>query len=220
MVFNKLPHVIFLTCVLIIITIGYFYFFEISPTFVQAPNIENPAVINTNLATNFIIVNNTNITQNYLIYFLNKMQVYKLHNNFLTAEKPVIEIYLSDINQAFYFDVINNKVSELASTSKEDPDIKITSTKEEIIFLVENCNTDCIIDAISQGKINFDVVKDEKTLALKGYKTIYDLIESQQNEVTSKVIYKLNPLGFTNGIRVSLLMFTTIIISLILEKEL
>jgi hypothetical protein len=208
MLLKKLPHIIFLLSIALTMGIGYVYFFQISPTFVQRPEIENPLSFN------------GEITFEHITYLLTELEAYKLHNIPFTDEEPIIQVFIYDTNQNFLVKVVNNEFRQ--TTDFETPDIKIIALKSTLQGFFEGKNEeDIIVEALSKGEIKLELIKDEKTLALKGYKILYDKITSK-NEITGGVtikLSKLNPLGFTRSINLALLVLSSIMIGLILEKE-
>ncbi len=209
MLLKKLPHIIFLLLISLAFGIGYVYFFQISPTFVQKPNIERPLSFN------------GEITFEHIKYLLTELEAYKLHNIPFTGEEPIIQVFIQDTNQNFLIKVTNNDFRQ--ASEFDTPDLKIIALKSTLQGFLEGKNEeDIIMDALSKGEVKLELVKDEKILALKGYKIIYDKLTSQ-NEITGGVtikLSKLNPLGVTRSINLALLVLSSIMIGLILEKEL
>ncbi len=202
---KKLPHFIFLIAVLCIFAIGYFYFFQLSPTFVEKPYLEKP----------LFFEEKEEITPEHLIFLLNEIDAFKLHEIPFTGEKPVIEVVIE--NEKRFFTVDNHQVID---STQNSADIKIVTAKKTIIsiFNLEN-SQDAIISALKEGNINIELLEDEKTLALKGYKVIYDILSLNTNEITGQAIYKLNPVRISRSINLSVLIFFSLILGLILEKE-
>ena len=98
-----------------------------------------------------------------------------------------------------------------------EPDIKIKGGEQEILQLLLSTDMeDEVIDMYLQGKITMEILADETTLALKGYKTLYDKF-SNSNKITGEVV-KLNPSQFQNSINLFFLLFISLILGLIIEK--
>jgi len=208
MVKKKQPHMLFLLALTLIFLLGYFYYFNISPTFVEKPYIEKPTLTS---------VGEDTITSQHIEYLLNELEAYKLHNTPFTQDKPVIEVYIEDTEQDFFVTVEENKV--LISEEELKPDIIITSRKEEIINLFNSNSFDLISDAFLNGDIKIELQNDEKILALKGYKTLYDRISAQNNKLTGNVVVRLNPTGITRGLELLVLVLSSFMTGLVLEKE-
>jgi hypothetical protein len=206
---KKMPHIIFLVLVLAIILVGYIYFFQLSPTFVQKPVLEKPDTLSGEQATG------GQITAEEIKFILNELDAYKLHSNPITGEKPIIEIKVD--GRRFFFVVANNKIEE---TEQAEPDITLSCGSDTVKNIISREDVSSgILDLFSGGDIVIEINKDEKNLALKGYKVIYDKIYPQTNEITGEVIMRLNPLHFLRGINLSVLVFISLIIGLIIEKE-
>ncbi len=190
---EKYAQVVFIIIILGVLFIGYFYFFQISPSFVDKPILEKPIIEEQELKTE------------HIIYLLNELNAYKLHNDPFTKEPPVIKIIVS--NENYFFTVEDNEIKE--SLEDNNPDIVLTTTKEKIFELMESSE-----NALTED-MEIEILSDEKTLALKGYKIIYD--EFSKNQITGEVI-NLKPEGYLRGINLSFLFFVSAIIGLIIEK--
>lgn len=206
MVFKEFPHILFILSVLIILGLGYFYFFMISPAFVVAPHIEKPSG-----------VISEEVTSDELIYLLNEIGAYKLHNNPLGGEYPVIEVLVEDSVQDFYFQVTDNEIIEIPESHA--PDIKLALDRKIISDIIDSPDSlQQILKHFSSGKITITPLQDEKVLALKGYKCIYDQFSSVAG-ITGNIILKLKAKTMTGGINMGILLLTSLIIGLIIEKE-
>ena len=99
-----------------------------------------------------------------------------------------------------------------------EPDLKIYLDEKDLFELLQEDNfEETILEKYNNDEIDIKIIADEATLALKGYKSIYDKIASSSNELTGNIV-KLNPEEFTNGLNISVLFFMAIIMSLILKK--
>jgi hypothetical protein len=193
----------FLMFIFLLLAAGYFYFFQLSPIFVNKPLIEKPTT-----------VENKEIDFTHISYILNELDAYKLHKEAFTGELAVIEVFIEDTGQHFFVQVNDGKLIEI-ETGK--PDLML-STKKETIFWVFGGNIEkSVFSAVSDGSIKLDIVSDEKTLALKGYKAMYDRIS--KNTITGNLIGGLYPTGFIRGIELVLFLLFSLTIFMILEKE-
>ena len=91
---GKLAPVVFILALFLILGIGYMYFFQISPTFVNKPQLEMP--------------NQDFLTENHVEFLLNELGAYKLHKDPFTGEPPYMEVVADDVS--YYNTVENNKV--------------------------------------------------------------------------------------------------------------
>jgi len=194
---GKLAPVVFILALFLILSIGYVYFFQISPTFVNKPELEKPS--------------QEFLTENHVEFLLNELGAYKLHKDPFTGEPPYIEVVVDEVS--YYITVENNEIKIIEHC---DPDLRIYSNPEVLLQMFQSKNIEEEITKLFlEGKISIEILADEKTLALKGYKTIYDAISD--NELTGNVVL-LNPIEITKGMNLSFLFLVSFIIGLIIEK--
>lgn len=203
MVRISLSRIVFFFFLILVFGVGYFYFFQISPVFVSKPVIEKPSVIESQ-----------EIDFSHVSFLLNELDAYRLHKDAFTGDFPIIEVYIEDTNQDFFVQVNEGKLIEIESGK---PDLTL-STKKEILFrILEGDIETNVFNAISTGAIGIEIVSDEKTLALKGYKAIYDKIS--KNTITGNLIGGLYPAGFIRGIEIMLFLLFSLTVFMILERE-
>jgi len=202
----KLGRVIFILSLVCILSVGYFYFFHISPIFVQKPVLEKPGV-----------VQDTNVGSAQVVYILNELDAYKLHEDPVSKEKPLIEVVILDLSKTFFITVKDNNIKETTETS--NPDIRIKGNLVDInnLLLQEDFET-AIVDSFMDGNLQIEILADEKTLALKGYKSIYDKLSPNLNQITGEVVQNLNPVEYTKASQLIFLLMASIIIGLVIEK--
>ena len=212
---KKMPHILFLFLIFGILLIGYLYFFQLSPTFVNKPVLEKP------LITDTTTTEEKEITGNQIVFLLNELDAYKLHSNLLTGEKPLIKIKVDE--KEYFFSVTNNQIHETEGQEPEEPkepDLVLMCSSQAVEEMIGSEDiSSAVMEAFSSGRITIEVNKDEKSLALMGYKAIYDKIYPQTGEITGNVIVKMNPTIFSRGINLALLVMVSLIIGLIIEKE-
>ncbi|MBI4018920.1 MAG: hypothetical protein HY364_01555 [Candidatus Aenigmarchaeota archaeon] len=141
--------------------IGYIYFGVISPSS-EKPSIEKP-----------ILLEGQDISEEHVSWLANELGAYKIHNS-LSGEAAEIEIFV----EGTAFTVTNSGNSPSATKGNAaNPDIRITADKASFAELInsENINSK-IAQLYASGKIGVEILKDEATLALKGYKAVYDQI--------------------------------------------
>jgi hypothetical protein len=202
---GKIALVLFFIALIGVGGIGYFYFFQISPTFVEKPHLDRPSLDP--------LINDMN--ESHIKYLLNELDAYKLHDDPLTGEPPIIKIELTDIDEEFTYTVEDNNL-ELSESL--EPDLILKGNSNDVISVLTSSDLEkSIIDAVNSGDIKIKLVADEKTLALKGYKSIYDKISS--NEITGAVVTKLGMSNVNNGLSISLLFFISLILGLIIERD-
>jgi hypothetical protein len=148
---GKIIFIIFLCLIALSIIIGgllYFYLF-IAPNLIPKPVIEKPPLLlnhknlienNSNLNTN-ISANVTNLGPEHIIFLLNEIGVYKLHNS-PSGETPIIKFTLSDTEENYYFSVIDNRIIQI---NEDTPDAVITTNTNKVILVF---NSDSIQEEI------------------------------------------------------------------------
>jgi hypothetical protein len=201
---GKLSHIFFFLFILLMLGVGYFYFFQISPTFVNKPQMEKPLDLENNDSTNF----------RQISYMLNELGAYKLHEDLLTGEMPVIEVDVEDTGQVFFAQIEKGEIKE---TRTKKPDIRISAKKETFSGIFMGTIDRSVVSAVSDGSMIIDILSDERSLALKGYKSIYDSLS--QNAMTGNFVGKLNPIGFVRGIEIFLFLLFALTVGMIIEKE-
>ena len=157
---SKKKLIIIVAVLAVIASASYLYFFIISPTFVAKPFLEKPT-----------LAENEEIGEDHINWVVNELGGYKLHPSPLGGD-PVIELVIEG-NTFTVTTSGNNVLSSLGTPS--DPDIRITANREafERILSADDAQEE-IIDLFMEGAVGFEMIKDEATLALKGYKGIYD----------------------------------------------
>ncbi|MBD3204070.1 hypothetical protein GF327_07265 [Candidatus Woesearchaeota archaeon] len=179
----------------------YIYFTVISPSFlVKKPVIEKPALTQ-------------EINEQTIVYIANEIGSYKLHKDPISGEIPEIEFFIEDTKETYSILIIDNK-PQVEKKEAIQPDIRMIG-KEHIILQIlnsENVEKEIVTNA-NEGKIRVEVLNDQKILALKGYKSIYDQLSKGNNSVTGQGISKINPMEITGISR----MFFLLVLFLILE---
>lgn len=107
----------------------------------------------------------------YIDYMLAFLGVGSLHKSML-GESPWIEIILD--GESWNSEIVKGS-SKTSKGSIENEDIRIISTKEDIvrIMLAEN-KEDEIANAANEGRLGMEIVAGETELFAKGYLNIYE----------------------------------------------
>jgi len=158
--------IISVSVAILFVLIGlYAYFFIISPAFVSKPNMEKPEMNMSNDSLQQGVVKSE-----HLIFLLNEMGAYKLHNS-ITGGKPLISFSLN--NQQYYFTIKNNNI--IPAVDLSNPDIKIETDSNTVIQIYNSTNIEeTVLTNYNNGNIKVQLLTDIATLALKGYKSLYD----------------------------------------------
>jgi len=171
---------IFFIVLLVFILLGaaYSYFFIISPVFVPKPElikpeIEIPKAKSEILSPPNILEKTELFKSEHIKFLLNELGIYKLHNS-PTGDPPRINFVISDIKKVYAIEVNNGEIN-VTEGAVSSPDIEIESNQNSLISIYEaNETKKVVLDYYNKGLIKIDVVADVATLALKGYKSLYD----------------------------------------------
>ena len=113
---------------------------------------------------------NKSIVQESLIKYASViLELYNLHNIPFTSITPKIQV---NIDQDVYsVEIITGNI--LVKTGQmQNPDIKITTTRDEILKMVND--NSYIKESISSGKTNIEMVANKLILFSKGYSALYN----------------------------------------------
>jgi uncharacterized protein YneF (UPF0154 family) len=167
-----------LVIIAVALVVGVFggaYYFIIAPNMVSKPLIENPGFGDD--ALELIQAGNNVVTAEHLNYLANEISAYKLHTELGSDSYPIIEFVLTDTDDVFYAYVKDN-VPETKKGNAKNEDIVLKAGQEIVYNILES---DDIIGAVreynSAGEIQIELVADMKTLAKKGYLSLYDTIK-------------------------------------------
>ncbi len=171
---------------------SYFYFSVISPVFALKPEVEAPK--------------GSQIEDSHIIYFLNEVEAYRLHENPLNSEPAVIEMHLDGKIERF---AVEN-FTYIKTTA--EPDVLIYTSKKDFLMLLSESDLKKELNKMStEGKIKIESLNDDKSLALKGYKVIFDSFSA--NDITGNVV-----LPITNSFNMLFLLLAFALINVVKEK--
>jgi hypothetical protein len=143
--------------------LAFLYFFVVTSTFVMKPNL-----------TKLDLASPSDIGSEHVNWMLNEVGAYKLHSYLLFGEPPVIESVISDQNRKFTTTVKDNYPTTVGGAAN-NPDIRFSMNSAD--FMTLYAAPDVLAKAQEMrksGLIKVEILKDEFTMAVKGYKTIYD----------------------------------------------
>lgn len=149
--------------VVILIILAFLYFFVVSPTFVMKPSL-----------TKLALTSPSDIGGGHINWMLNEVGAYKLHSYLLFGEPPVIESVITDQNRKFTTTVIDNYPTTVGGAAS-NPDIRFSMNSVD--FMILYAAPDVLAKAQEMrksGLIKVEILKDDFTMAMKGYKAIYD----------------------------------------------
>ncbi len=161
--------------ILVIAVFGGAYYFVIAPNMVSKPFIEKPDLPDDALEK--IRGGEQVITSGHINYLINEIGAYKLRKPFATKSLPIIEFIITDTNEKFYSYVNDNKPTTKKGNPKNE-DIIIKGSQETILKILESGNTLAAVkQANDNNEIQVELVSDMKTLAAKGYLSLYDTLK-------------------------------------------
>lgn len=135
--------------------------------FAKSGNVKN------NLSNPLSGVNDTSlivIEERHVAYVLNEIGAYQLKNS-LSSDKPRIEVVFG--GEKFASEV-NGGVISVKKGESENPDLRITTTRDEIIEAILSSDIkEYMKTSVSSGKTSIEMVAGYTTLLVKGYLSIY-----------------------------------------------
>lgn len=140
----------------------------IASYFMFSPSRQKPAIEKPSLESN------VTISESHAEYLANELGVYKLHSS-VTGEQPEIELV---VGGKIFVVTLNNSRPLAAEGRAKSPDVRMATDMQSIasIFTAKNMTQE-IISLYKEGKIGIELLKDEATLFLKGYKDVYDALQ-------------------------------------------
>jgi len=164
-----------LAIVIVVVVFGGAYYLVIAPNLVQKPFVEKPTLPSDALAK--IEAGEEVIVEGHINYLINEIGAYKLKKVFGIESYPVMEFVITDTNERYYSYIKDHKpVSKKGNAKGED--IVITGSQEIILKILESDNIQAAVkEANDNEEIHVELVADMKTLASKGYLSIYDALK-------------------------------------------
>ena len=114
--------------------------------------------------------------ETFVYYLLYSIKAYNLHNPPLSGNKPKILLKVGD---DVYSAEISDGLIDVYKKSIENPDIKITTTKEEAVKMLRQ--QEYVTASFQNGGSSIEMLAAKSTLFGKGYLTLY-------NELTGKSV--------------------------------
>ncbi len=149
--------------VILVAVSAYAYFGIISPV-VQKPDVEKP-------------IHDGNITAEQVNWVVNEMGGYKLHAS-VNGEPAEIEIIAGD--NVFTMTTKDGR-TVTAQGRAANPDIRLVTSANAVAQIMNAKDVKAeILKLYTEGAVSIELLKDQATLALKGYKGIYDELQPQK----------------------------------------
>lgn len=185
------------TLIMILLVPAYVYFMYISPSFVDKPTVISPFDSLSEEAVSELNNDSSNliVTEEHVDYLVNELGGYKLHEDPTTKEPAIIEFYVYDTEQTFSV-MIEDNVPVSTEGYSDNADLKVTTDKKNLVTLLTSDDFEATaVELVKENKIGIEIIADEKTLILKGYKTIYDTLEKKSDLPTGQFIQSVD-MGF------------------------
>ena len=148
-----------------VIILAFLYFFVVTSTFAMKPNL-----------TKATLASPSDIGSENVNWLLNEVGAYRLHPFLLFGEPAVIESVTTDQNRKFTTTVNDNYPTTVGGAAN-NPDIRFSMNSAN--FMILYAAPDVLTKAQEMrksGLIKVEILKDEFTMAVKGYKSIYDAL--------------------------------------------
>lgn len=166
---------VIIALILVVLVFGSAYYFVIAPNLVSKPFIEKPSLpedVLERIRAGEHIINSSHIN-----YIINEIGAYKLKNPFGTKKYPIMEFVLSDIGKRYY-SYVKDHIPITKEGNAKDEDIIIKANQETAMDIINSDNPSKEVkEANDNGKIQVELVSDMKTLATKGYLSVYDTLK-------------------------------------------
>ena len=169
-------HIMAIIAVILVVAVfGGAYYFVIAPNLVSKPFIEKPSLPEDSLEK--IKAGENIISAEHINYLINEIGAYKLRKPFGAKNLPIMEFVLTDIKERFYSYVKDHKPITKEGNAKNE-DIIIKGNQEIVLNILNSGN---IMQAVKQAnnndEIQVELISDMKTLAAKGYLSLYDTLK-------------------------------------------
>ena len=147
----------------VLIFVAFLYFFVLTSAFAMKPNLTKP-----------VLSSPSDIGTDHVNWMMNEMGAYKLHPYLMFGEPPVIESVITDQNGKFTTTVRNNYPTTVEGAANS-PDIRFSMNSADFMILYAAPNFLAKAQEMRKsGLIKVEILKDDFTMAVKGYKAIYD----------------------------------------------
>ncbi|MBD3259512.1 hypothetical protein GF371_02665 [Candidatus Woesearchaeota archaeon] len=174
---NFLGRFLYIVFALLIVGIfagGYFYFFIYSPAFVEKPVIEKPVIADEE---------EFEVTEEQVEYIANEAGGYKLRSHPVTKEKPVIEFFITNFRDTYTLTVDDHNLTAVEG-SAINPDVRLSGTKEVFRQLLDSKDFEKDIRRLVRWRdIEVEILADKSILVMKGYKSLYDALEGDGEDI-------------------------------------
>jgi len=159
---RRITWALILGILLILILIAIIFVYYATAVNNIKPEIKNP--ISENTGSEIII------GEEHISYLLNEIGAYKLHAPPLSNDMPKINLRVDELEFKTEIDIGYPRTN----TGKWDKaDIKITTTKQEVIAAIKSNPKEYMKNSVSFGKTGIELLGGYTDLFSKGYLTLY-----------------------------------------------
>lgn len=168
----------------VLVIIGLVFYVFMTPIGVEKPEIKKPHLEYAQEASNSTAPKQGLILEDqHMEYVVNEIDGYKLKENPITREPPVIEVIVDD-EHSFKIKVIDNVPT---STDEGEPDLRIRTGKGNIEELLKTDQfKKTVVKMVTDGRIVVELVASRTELASKGYLSIYDALRNSSQMPTGE----------------------------------
>ena len=173
---NVFGHILaVLAIVLVVVAFGGAYYFVIQPNMVAKPFIPKPYFDADSLEK--IRAGESVVREEHINYIINEIGAYKLKNPFGKDSYPIMEFVITDLDD-MYYSYVKDHIPFTKKGNAKGEDIVINGNQEIVYEVLSSDNVFRAVQAAnSEGKIQVELVSDMKTLASKGYLSLYDALK-------------------------------------------
>lgn len=151
--------------VVLVLVFAFLYLFVVTDMFAIKIEMAKPALASA-----------SDIGADQVNWVLNEVGAYKLHPYFLFGESPVIESVITDQSRTFTTTVVNHQPTTVGGAAA-NPDIRFSMSSADFMTLYAASDTLAQAQVMKRsGQIVVNILKDDFTMAVKGYKAIYDAL--------------------------------------------
>lgn len=164
--------------VMLVLAFAIIAFLYIATSSFPYPKPARPAVVDD------LINGNAELQNEHISYFLSELGAYKLHNPPGSTDMPRIEVILGE--RVYGAEVVAGQVG-ITNGALSNPDIRIISSKEEIIAAIRSGNIRGYTErSVAEGRMQVENIGPYSSLLYKGYLNFYD--EMSGKSMTGNIV--------------------------------
>ncbi|MCK5449912.1 hypothetical protein KAI32_03530 [Candidatus Pacearchaeota archaeon] len=134
----------------------------------------NMIALSSNTSQQEGIIDQIEITPEFISYLLNELSAWKLHSNPINFEKPIINFKIGNKN---FYSEIGNEIETYDGLSQK-ADLQFNINKEDLINAINSNNPSTVLkQSITNGKTQLEIFANEAELFSKGYLNFYNILK-------------------------------------------